>query len=139
MFSPSYAHPQPHWVELAGQRYAVELALNDTARAQGLMFRPALEKHHGMLFIHERQEPLAYWMKNCQIPLDILFFDEQKHLVGQQRGLPPCANGDACPAYASQAPARFVLEVNAGEADRLHLHTGMTLKLDPSIPVLDIR
>ena len=139
MFTPSYAHPHPHWVELAGQRYDVELALNDITRAHGLMFRDSLAKHHGMLFIHDRQEPLAYWMKNCKISLDILFFDTQRHLVGQQRGVPPCRDSETCPAYPSESPARFVLEVNAGEAKRLHLHTGMTLKLDPRIPAPDLR
>ena len=51
-------------MELGGERFAVEVADDDAERARGLMFRDALAPGHGMLFIHDRQEPQAYWMKN---------------------------------------------------------------------------
>lgn len=121
------------WVELAGTRYAVEVADDDAERARGLMFRDALGEQSGMLFIHERQEPLAYWMKNTRIPLDILYFDRTRTLVSQQRDVPPCSAGNACPPYPSGAPALYVLELNAGEAARLGLETGATLELGPGV------
>ena len=122
------------WVELGNHRYTVEVAANDAERARGLMFRDALPAGHGMLFIHERQEPQAYWMKNTRIPLDILYFDNARKLVSQQRDVPPCSLGDACPPYPSDAPARFVLELNAGEAARLQLNEGAELRFGPGIP-----
>ena len=122
------------WVELAGQRYSIEVAANDAERARGLMFRDALPAGHGMLFIHEREEPQAYWMKNTRIPLDILYFDNARKLVSQQRDVPPCSLGDACPPYPSDAPARFVLELNAGEAAKLQLNEGVELHFGPGIP-----
>jgi uncharacterized membrane protein (UPF0127 family) len=121
------------WVELAGQRYAVEVAETDEARARGLMFRDSLAEGHGMLFIHEREERQAYWMKNTRIPLDILYFDSQLRLVSQQRNVPPCSAGDRCPPYPSSGPARYVLELNAGEARRLGLEDGAALSLGPAI------
>ena len=68
------------WVELGGKRYSVEIASTEEARARGLMFRDAMADDHGMLFIHDRQEPQAYWMKNTRIPLDILYFDRDRQL-----------------------------------------------------------
>jgi uncharacterized membrane protein (UPF0127 family) len=121
------------WVTLNGQRYSVEVARTETARARGLMFRDELPAGHGMLFIHEQEEPLAYWMKNTRIPLDILFFDHARHLVSQQRDVPPCDLGDRCPPYPSDAPAIYVLELNAGEAERLHLQNGATIEFAPDI------
>jgi hypothetical protein len=121
------------WVELGGARYRVEIADDDAERARGLMFRDALPADQGMLFIHERQEPLAYWMKNTRIPLDILYFDGNRKLVSQQRDVPPCSAGDRCPPYPSGAPARYVLELNAGEAARLGLRDGEELRLSPRI------
>ena len=121
------------WVELAGARYTVEVANDDAERARGLMFRDTLADGHGMLFIHDRTEPLAYWMKNTRIPLDILYFDDALELVSQQRDVPPCSAGNACPAYPSAAPARYVLELNAGEAARLQLSAGMRMRLHPSL------
>src|SRR5262245_6206208 len=121
------------WVELGGQRYAIEVADNEAERERGLMFRDEMAADHGMLFIHERQEPLAYWMKNTRIPLDILYFDSSLKLVSQQRDVPPCSLGDGCPPYPSNVPARYVLELNAGEAARLGLQDGAALKVGPGV------
>ncbi|PPJ43214.1 MULTISPECIES: DUF192 domain-containing protein [unclassified Pseudoxanthomonas] len=122
------------WVEIGGKRYTVEIADDDTERARGLMFRDTLTDGTGMLFIHEAEEPQAYWMKNTRIPLDILYFDAGRKLVTQQRNVPPCSAGDACPSYPSDQPARFVLELNAGEAERLKLQDGAELTLGKGIP-----
>ena len=122
------------WVELGGHRYAVELADDDAERARGLMFRDAMADDRGMLFIHDTQEPQAYWMKNTRIALDILYFDNDRKLVAQQRDVPPCSLGDACPSYPSNAPARYVLELNAGQAEKLKLQDGATLTFSPDIP-----
>jgi len=121
------------WVELAGHRYSVEIADNDEERARGLMFRDSMDASHGMLFIHESEEPQAYWMKNTHIPLDILYFDDKHKLVTQQRDVPPCSLGDRCPPYASNAPARYVLELNAGEAARINLQDGAELRFGPGV------
>jgi len=122
------------WVELAGERYTVEVADDDAERARGLMFRDQLDRDKGMLFLHEQEEPQAYWMKNTKIPLDILYFDSQRRLVSQQRDVPPCTAGNRCPSYPSDAPARYVLELNAGEAARIGLKNGETLRFGPGIP-----
>jgi uncharacterized membrane protein (UPF0127 family) len=128
-------HARESWVELAGKRYTVELATNDAQRERGLMFRQRMDPDRGMLFVHEREEPLAYWMKNTLIPLDILFFDGQRRLVAQQRDVPPCTLGDACPPFPSNAPARFVLELNAGQAAKLRLQNGAMLRIDPHVAI----
>lgn len=134
MFCGGCASAGGSWVELAGERFVVEVADDDAERAQGLMFRDAMASDSGMLFIHDRQERLSYWMKNTRIPLDILYFDEQRKLVSQQRDIPPCSMGDRCPPYPSKAPARYVLELNAGHAARLGLKDGMELHFGPAIP-----
>lgn len=121
------------WVEVGGERFQVEVADDDAERARGLMFRDAMADDHGMLFIHDRQEPQAYWMKNTRIPLDILYFDRDRRLVSQQRDVPPCSAGDRCPPYPSGAPAQYVLELNAGQAARLGLEDGALLTFGPGI------
>ena len=122
-----------HWVELAGTRYQVELATDDASRARGLMFRDQMAEDHGMLFIHDRQELQAYWMKNTRIALDILYFDNARKLVTQQRNVPPCSGGNSCPSYPSDQPARYVLELNAGQAQKLGLQDGAELTFGPGI------
>jgi hypothetical protein len=122
------------WVEIGGERFTVEIADDDAERARGLMFRDTLADGSGMLFIHESESPQAYWMKNTRIPLDILYFDDDRKLVSQQRGVPPCSAGNNCPSYPSDQPARYVLELNAGEAARLKLEEGAELTFGKGIP-----
>ncbi len=122
------------WVEVGGERFTVEIADDDAERARGLMFRDELAAGTGMLFIHDAEEPQAYWMKNTRIPLDILYFDDARKLVTQQRNVPPCSGGDSCPSYPSDQPARYVLELNAGEAERLKLRDGAEMELGKGIP-----
>ena len=122
------------WVEVGGERFKVEIADDDAERARGLMFRDELAKGAGMLFIHEDEQPQAYWMKNTRIPLDILYFDNDRKLVTQQRNVPPCSGGNRCPSYPSDQPARYVLELNAGEAERLKLQDGAEMTFGEGIP-----
>jgi uncharacterized membrane protein (UPF0127 family) len=126
------ANPE-HWVQLKGERYAVELALTEEQRQQGLMRRDSLPARQGMLFVFEREQPLAFWMKNTLIPLDILYFDDQLRLVSVARSVPPCKSA-RCPSYPSTGPALFALELNAGEASRLGVRRGDALELGPGIP-----
>ena len=128
------ASAETPWVELKGKRFAIEIADDDAERARGLMFRDAMAADHGMLFIHDSEGPQSYWMKNTKIPLDILYFDNARKLVAQQRDVPPCSAGDGCPPYPSKAPARYVLELNAGEAARLKLQNGAELVFSKDIP-----
>jgi len=125
-----------HWVEVAGTRYQVELALDDDSRARGLMFRDQMPEDHGMLFVHEQEAIQAYWMKNTKIALDILYFDAERKLISQQRDVPPCTAGDACPSYPSSRPALYVLELNAGQAALIDLRNGEELIVSPSITKL---
>ena len=97
--APAPAAPGSNW---AASAIDVEIADDDAERARGLMFRDAMAADHGMLFIHEREEPQAYWMKNTRIPLDILYFDDTRRLVSQQRDVPPCSLGDPLPAVSER-------------------------------------
>jgi uncharacterized membrane protein (UPF0127 family) len=121
------------WVELKGERFTVEVADDGPERNRGLMYRDQLAEGTGMLFVHDIEEPLAYWMKNTRIPLDIFYFDSQRRLVSVSRGVPSCSLGDRCPPYPSAGPALYVLELNSGEASRLGVAKGDELVIGPGI------
>lgn len=114
-------------VELRGQRFTVEIADDDRERERGLMFRTELAADAGMLFLFDEEQPRAFWMKNCKIGLDILYFDAGLKLVGQALDVPPCSLGDRCPSYPSGAAARYVLEINPGSARRMGVQLGDVL------------
>ena len=121
------------WVELRGERFKVEVVDDGPERNRGLMYRDQLPQGTGMLFLHDVEEPQAYWMKNTRIPLDIFYFDSQRKLVSVSRGVPTCSLGDRCPPYPSAGPALYVLELNAGEANRLGASNGDELVFGPGI------
>ena len=122
------------WVELRGERFNVEIADDEAERNRGLMFRDQMAADAGMLFLYDVEQPLAFWMKNTRIPLDILYFDQDRRLVSARKGVPPCSLGDRCPPYPSAAPALYVLELNAGTAARLGVTDGDELVFGPGIP-----
>lgn len=121
------------WVELRGERFCVEIADDDEERARGLMFRDALPRDGGMLFVFEDEAPRAFWMMNTRIPLDILYFDAGRRLVSASKRTPPCRSSSRCPSYPSKGPARYVLELNAGRADELGVASGDELTLSPGL------
>lgn len=110
-------------VELGGKTYSVELAETPETQERGLMFRDSMPEDHGMLFIFAENAPRGFWMKNCKFPQDMLFFDDTMRLVSVQKRVPPCY-ADPCPSYSSGAPAKYVLELNAGQADKLGVQSG---------------
>jgi uncharacterized membrane protein (UPF0127 family) len=111
------------YVDLNGHRFTIEIAADDASRAHGLMDRTKMDADHGMLFVFEDDAPRTFWMKNTKIPLDMLFFDADAKLVSVQHNVPPCV-ADPCAGYSSGAPARYVLELNAGQANELKVTSG---------------
>lgn len=115
-------------VTLKNERFSVELALTQEKQALGLMFREELPDDHGMLFVFPVAAKRSFWMKNCRIPLDILYFDENLKLVSMSENTPPCRT-QRCPNYPSAGPAKYVLELNAGKAAELGVQAGDALEL----------
>ncbi|MFY2762710.1 DUF192 domain-containing protein [Arenimonas sp. MALMAid1274] len=122
------------WVELKGHRYAVEVSDDFEERRRGLMYRDRLDEGTGMLFVHDIEQPLGYWMKNTRIPLDIFYFDAERRLVSVSKGVPSCSLGDRCPNYPSAGPALYVLELNAGVASEIGAVPGDQITFGPGIP-----
>lgn len=109
-------------IETAAGRhaFAVELASTAEQLTQGLMFRRTLDAEAGMLFDFGRTQPVAMWMKNTVIPLDMLFIGADGHIIHVAEHAVP---GSLEPLGPSQ-PVRAVLEVNAGTARRLGIRPG---------------
>ena len=91
-------------------------------RAQGLMFRDALGENEGMLFVFDADGFYGFWMKNTNIPLDIIWLDRNFTVVHIESAA-PCP-GDACESYTSGQPARYVVELNTGFAEQRCIKVG---------------
>lgn len=98
----------------------IEIADNENARIQGLMYRDSLPADAGMLFLMETEEPQAFWMRNTKIPLDIIYVDSQNFIVKICRDTKPYS----METIPSGKPALFVVEVNAGFCAQYKLKEG---------------
>lgn len=91
----------------------------------GLMGRAELPQGRGMLFVWPVEQPVNMWMRSTRIPLDMVFADRLGQIVRITRNVPPCPDTEPnCPIYSSGQPVRFVLELPAGDADRMGLKEG---------------
>ena len=90
-------------------RIEAEVASNNAERATGLMNRPSMPIHRGMLFVFPEAGVQCFWMKNTLIPLSIAFLDDAGRIV-QIADMQPQSLDNHC----SSKPVRFALEMNAG-------------------------
>lgn len=102
-------------VSLGGSVFRAEIVDEPETRARGLSGRTTLGADEAMLFVFEADGSLPIWMKGMKFPIDIVWLDQDRRIVHIERHVQP----DAEPyhTYESPAPARYVLEVAAGQAD----------------------
>jgi uncharacterized membrane protein (UPF0127 family) len=111
-----------------GRQIRAEVLVSPAEMSRGMMYRDPLPQDRGLLFVHDNPAPYRYWMPNVKAPLDIIFMDPARQIVEISANTPPCATEPkACPLYGGHFTEQFVLEMRAGEAQRLGLHQGQTL------------
>ena len=103
-----------------GVRLELEYVRDPAALKQGLMWRETLAHRHGMLFDFGSAQVVHMWMKDTLIPLDMLFFTETGKLAQIERNLNP----HSISTITSVVPVRYVIEINAGEANQLGFDVG---------------
>lgn len=109
----------------------LEVADSSEERAQGLMFRESLPENHGMVFVYENAEPRSFWMKNTLIPLDMIFVAENGTVVDVEHAVPqPNASDEELETYRSDAPAKYVIELERGFANRTGIEPGAEVEFD---------
>ena len=106
-------------LHLGGKTVQAEVANREATRDAGLMFRNELGKDNGMLFVFPDSQKRYFWMKNTMIPLSIAFMDAKGNILNILE-MPPQTEQ----TFASDGPARFALEMNAGWFRRNGLHAG---------------
>ncbi len=102
------------------KRIDIEIADNEYERTQGLMYRSSMPDSAGMLFIFEHSQLRSFWMKNTIIPLDIIYFNENKEIVTIHKYTTPFSEA----SIFSYKRAQYVVEVNAGFCDRYKIMEG---------------
>ncbi len=98
----------------------IEIADDEYEIQTGLMYRKSMQDDRGMLFVFDDERPRSFYMKNTEFALDIIFLNSKNEVVSIQKNAKPLDHA----SLSSNAPASFVLEVNAGLSERWTLETG---------------
>jgi len=112
---------------VGGEKFSVEVARTDAARAKGLMGRSTLGQREGMLFVFDRDQHLDFWMKNTRVPLSIAFLSAEGKIL-EIADMEPFSEK----LIRSRLSSRYALElrqggfgeVGAGEGDFVVLPEG---------------
>lgn len=108
-------------IRIGNQTFKVELALTLEQQALGLAERDSLADNAGMLFVFKPTKPMTFWMKDMRFGLDIIWITDGK-IVDISRHLPvpkPGTKTEDLPTYSSGTAVDYVLEINAGQADKM--------------------
>jgi uncharacterized membrane protein (UPF0127 family) len=86
-----------------------QLAMTPTERQIGLMNRPSMPNHEGMLFVFEQPTKQCFWMKNTLLPLTAAFIADDGTIVNLEDMKPQTLE-----SHCSTKEVRYVLEMNQG-------------------------
>ena len=115
-----------------GEHFRVRVVANDPSRQRGLMFVKAeeLEPNRGMLFIFPEERVQSFWMKDTFAPLDMIFVDKNRAVVGVVENAVPFS----LEPRKVDKPSIYVVELLAGAAKRAGIHSGLIMKVDGDLP-----
>lgn len=91
----------------------IEIADTDSSRQRGLMQRQSLPDLGGMLFLFDIEEMQSFWMANTPLALDLIFVNADSTIIDIDKYTKPLSPE----SIASDGPAQFVIEVQAGFSD----------------------
>lgn len=107
-----------NYILVGENKIFVEIADNDTKRAQGLSGREKMDFDHGMLFIYEGAGNYPFWMKDMKFSLDFIWILNNK-VVGLSRNIPfPSSPYEQPATVFPQKQIDMILEVNSGFIDQ---------------------
>ena len=112
-------------IKINDNHFRVKLAVSEKERQMGMMKKRFDDTFNGMLFI-QKNEQHCFWMKNCIIPLDIIFI-EDNIITKIHHNCPPCEDDICDEHYCGEGD--LVLELMGGDCDKLGINEGDELEL----------
>ena len=107
-------------------QFEIEVADNDYEIQTGMMYRNELAPNRGMLFVFPDEQMRYFYMKNTEIPLDIIYIDREYYIVSFQKNAKPLDET----SLPSEAPAQYVFEIAGGRSDQLGLQVGDRIEFE---------
>ena len=99
----------------------VELADDSPKQIKGLSGKDKLGENSGMFFVYNKPGIRSVWMKDMKFPIDIIWIDENKKIIGIESGVKP----ESYPkSFESPEPVKYILETNSGLAEKYGFKPG---------------
>jgi hypothetical protein len=115
---------------LNNTNYEIEIAKTISQKSKGLSNRQNLCSNCGMLFVFGFETKLPFWMKDTNIPLDMIWLDKNGKIVEIKNAN---ETNNSQKIYQNQIPAQYVLELNINDSQKLNLKIGDIIQIPDSI------
>ena len=135
--SPQYLPLEAQWCLKSGSCLLLEIANTDEEKRIGLMQRSSLPIGTGMWFRFFPRQPVRFWMYKTLIPLDMIFISKGI-IVSIETNLKVC-HSSPCAKYGPNQLVDGVIEIGAGEVDRLAISVGDIVSIEPIIIPLRVK
>ena len=93
-------------IEIHNKKYQVKIAESEADKIKGLQGVKQLPEDEGMIFIYDEPQTVGFWMKDTEIPLDIIFINDDCEVISIYKGQPYNEN------IAEEDNVKYVLELN---------------------------
>lgn len=90
---------------------------NDIDREKGLSGKKEIFPNEGMLFVFNKEEVPKFWMKDMNFPIDIVWIDENKKIVGVEQDISPETYPNT---FSPKSKIKYVLEVGANNISNIN-------------------
>ncbi len=111
-------------IRAPGGIITAEIASSSDQQAKGLGGRASLQANAGMLFPFKYPGDYGFWMKDMRFSIDMVWISSNKKVVSITPGVSP----DTYPnVFYPPLAISYVLELNAGDAQRFGIATGTQL------------
>jgi uncharacterized protein len=119
------AAPDPSAI-IRGNEVKLEVVKTPEEQQKGLSGRTSLAEQAGMLFLYEKPAIPGFWMPDMHFAIDIIWIDSRKRIAGITAGITPETYPEI---FRPPAPIQYVLEVNAGWAEKYGVKPGDSVEL----------
>lgn len=75
-------------IKLNNKKYNVKEARTEEQKKKGLQGIQSLSENEGMMFFYDPPQEVSMWMEGVNIPLDIIFFNEDQEVISVNKGKP---------------------------------------------------
>lgn len=115
----TYRHDRT--VTINNHQLSAQVAETPQERESGLSGKACIANNQAMLFIFDKPDNYPFWMRDMKFSLDIVWVSPDKKIIEIQKNIAPQTYPES---FVNSNPAKYVMEVAAGEADVLNLQTG---------------